>query len=176
MTAYPNLFSPVRIGTRELPNRIVHASTSTHYAQQGKVTQRLIDYYVNRARGGASLLVSEPMAMLSTQNLPTRPAVLSGANEGELRRWSEAVANEGGLMLGQVQDNGRGFRAGHRNLQAMGVSALPDDLSWTVPHAMEAGDIRRMIDEFVMSCAMLSVAGFAGVEISAGHGHLPPTP
>lgn len=172
MTAYPNLFSPVRIGTRELANRIVHASTSTHYAEQGKVTDRLIDYYVNRARGGASLLVSEPMAMLSTQTLPTRPAVLSGANADELKRWADAVGSAGGLMLGQVQDNGRGFRAGYRNLQALGVSALPDDLSWTVPHAMETGDVRRMLDEFVTSCGMLALAGFAGVEISAGHGHL----
>ena len=172
MTAYPNLFSPVRVGRHELPNRIVHASTSTHYASQGQVTGRLIDYYVNRAKGGASLLVSEPMGMLSTQNLPTRPAVLSGINADALKRWAEAVRREGGLMLGQVQDNGRGFRAGHRNLQALGASALPDDLSWTIPHAMETGDIRRMIDEFVTSCRMLAEAGFAGVEISAGHGHL----
>lgn len=172
MTAYPGLFSPVRVGEHDLPNRIVHASTSTHYAVNGQVTDRLIDYYVNRAKGGASLLVSEPMGMLSTQKLPTRPAILSGANGDALKRWAESVRRAGGLMLGQVQDNGRGFRAGHRNLEALGASALPDDLSWTVPHAMEAGDIRRMIDEFVNSCRMLADAGFAGVEISAGHGHL----
>lgn len=172
MTSYPRLFSPVRVGTRTLPNRIVHASTSTHYADRGRVTDRLIDYYVNRARGGAAMLVSEPMAMLHWQTLPTRPHVLSGINANMLPRWADAVAREGGLMLGQVQDNGRGFRAGYRNLDARGASALPDDLSWTVPKALETGEVYRMIDEFAASCRLLAEAGFAGVEISAGHGHL----
>lgn len=172
MTAYPHLFSRTRIGRRELRNRIVHASMSTHYADGGRVTDRLINYHVNRARGGASMLVTEPMAMLKRHTLPTRPAVFSGINDGALARWADAVAAEGGLMLGQIQDNGRGFRAGFRNDNAVGASALPDDLSWTVPHAMSAGEIRQMIDEFVFSARKLAEAGFAGVEISAGHGHL----
>ncbi|MBA16652.1 MAG: oxidoreductase [Sphingomonas sp.] len=172
VTAYPHLFSPVRVGGLTLPNRIVHASTSTHYADRGRVTDRLISYYANRARGGASLLVSEPMGMLHWQNIPTRPAVLSGINADMLPRWAEAVRREGGHMLGQIQDNGRGFRAGFRNLDARGASALADDLSWTVPHALETDAVRRMIDEFVRSCGLLAVGGFSGVEISAGHGHL----
>ncbi|WP_298669763.1 FAD-dependent oxidoreductase [uncultured Sphingomonas sp.] len=172
MTSYPHLFSPVRVGGHDLPNRIVHASTSTHYCVDGRVTDRLIDYYANRARGGASLLVSEPMAMLPWQTLPTRPQVLSGVNADALARWAETVAREGGLMLGQVQDNGRGFRAGFRNLAARGASALPDDLSWTVPEALSTADVHAMIECFVASCANLAKAGFAGVEISAGHGHL----
>lgn len=172
MTSYPHLFSAFKLGRRTLPNRIVHASTSTHFAQGGQVTDRLIAYYANRAKGGASLLVSEPMGMLSNQNLPTRPAVLSGINVDALMRWADAVGEHGGLMLGQVQDNGRGFRAGFRNLAARGASALPDDLSGTVPREMDVDEIRRMIDEFATSCRKLSDAGFAGAEISAGHGHL----
>jgi 2,4-dienoyl-CoA reductase-like NADH-dependent reductase (Old Yellow Enzyme family)/thioredoxin reductase len=172
VTAYPHLFSPVRVGTRELPNRVVHASTSTHYADRGRVSDRLIAYYSNRAKGGAAMLISEPMGMLGWQTLPTRPHVLSGLNADLLPRWAEAVAREGGLMLGQIQDNGRGFRAGFRNLDAQGASALPDDLSWTVPRVLGTGEVHRMIEEFVVSSELLAKAGFAGVEISAGHGHL----
>lgn len=172
MTSYPHLFSPVRVGEHALRNRIVHASTSTHYCEGGRIPPRLIDYYANRARGGAAMLVSEPMGMLHWQTIPTRPHVLSGVNAEMLRRWAEAVKAEGALMLGQVQDNGRGFRAGFRNLAAHGASALPDDLSWTVPEALDTAAVRQMIDEFVRSCALLAGAGFAGVEISAGHGHL----
>lgn len=172
MTAYPHLFSPVTIGTRTLPNRIVHASMSTHYADRGRVTDRLVDYYVNRARGGASLLVSEPMATLHWHKLPTRPMAFTAENEAAFARWAGAVQAAGGLMLGQLQDNGRGFRGGGRNDFAFGASPLPDDLSWTVPHALSTDAVRRMIDEFVASSLRLARAGFAGVEISAGHGHL----
>lgn len=118
------------------------------------------------------MLVSEPMGMLHWQTLPTRPHILSGINADILPRWADEVAQAGGLMLGQVQDNGRGFRAGHRNLEARGASALPDDLSWTVPQVLDTDGVLRMIDEFVRSCEMLAKSGFAGVEISAGHGHL----
>jgi 2,4-dienoyl-CoA reductase-like NADH-dependent reductase (Old Yellow Enzyme family)/thioredoxin reductase len=172
VNAYPHLFSPVDVGGRTLRNRIVHASMSTHFAQGGRVTDRLIDYYANRARGGAAMLVSEPMAMLSWQQLPTRPAVLSGVNADALARWAEAVNRHGSLMLGQVQDNGRGFRSGFRNPQAYGPSALPDDLSGTIPHALSIAQIERMIAEFAQSARALQQGGFAGVEISAGHGHL----
>lgn len=172
MTSYPHLFSPTKVGNRTLRNRVVHASMSTHYAEGGRVTPRLIDYYVNRARGGAAMLVTEPMAMLNWHTLPTRPAVLSGINTGELARWADLVGEQGSLMLGQIQDNGRGFRSGFRNPAALGASALPDDLSWTVPHALSTDEIRRMIEEFAISAAALQQAGFAGVEISAGHGHL----
>lgn len=172
MTSYPHLFSPVRIGARDLPNRVVHASTSTHYCDRGRVTDRLIDYYVNRARGGASLLVSEPMAMVHWHRLPTRPMAFTEENEAAFARWAGAVEAAGGLMLGQVQDNGRGFRGGSRNDFAVGASALPDGLSWTVPHALSTGEVRRMIEEFVASSARLARCGFAGVEISAGHGHI----
>ena len=54
----------------------------------------------------------------------------------------------------------------------MGASALPDDLSWTVPHALTTGEVEQLIAEFAESARILRDCGFAGVEISAGHGHL----
>ena len=118
------------------------------------------------------MLVSEPMGMLQWQQLPTRPAILSGINTDALARWADAVGAHDSLMLGQVQDNGRGFRSGFRNPNAYGASALPDDLSGTVPHALSIDGIATMIEEFAISARALQRAGFAGVEISAGHGHL----
>ncbi|MDE2465596.1 MAG: FAD-dependent oxidoreductase [Alphaproteobacteria bacterium] len=172
MTSYPHLFSPFSLRQSQLKNRIVHASMSTHYAQGGRVTEALVNYYVNRARGGAAMLVTEPMGMLPSQKIPSRPQVYSGAFRDDLARWAEAVRAEGSLLLGQIQDNGRGVRTGTRNPSAIGASALPDDLSWTVPHALETEAVARMIDDFARSAEILSDAGFSGVEISAGHGHI----
>ena len=45
---------------------------------------------------------------------------------------------------------------------------IPDDLSWTVPKAMSIDQIKEMIDDFVLSSKKLMLAGFNGVEISAG--------
>ena len=57
---FPRLFSPARFGALELPNRIVFAATSSELAdREGFVTDDMVEYYAERARGGAGLLVVE---------------------------------------------------------------------------------------------------------------------
>ncbi|UCE30297.1 MAG: NAD(P)-binding protein, partial [Burkholderiales bacterium] len=74
--------------------------------------------------------------------------------------------------LGQLMAPGRARHHPGRNDRAVGPSALPDDLSWTVPHAMSIDDIQHMVEEFGRASRRLQKAGFSGVEFSCGHGHL----
>lgn len=60
MNAFPHLFSPARVGRLALSNRIVFAATSSELADhEGFVTEDMVEYYAERARGGAGLLVVE---------------------------------------------------------------------------------------------------------------------
>jgi len=53
MTSFKCLFEPINIGKMKLKNRIVLAPMATHYGtKNGRMTQRQIDYYLERARGG----------------------------------------------------------------------------------------------------------------------------
>ena len=56
---YGNLFSPLRIAEPELPNHIIFPPISTNYTKDGFVTDRLIDFYAERARGGTGLIIVE---------------------------------------------------------------------------------------------------------------------
>ncbi|HSG66807.1 MAG TPA: oxidoreductase, partial [Gammaproteobacteria bacterium] len=145
---------------------------TTRRVRDGIATPEMIQYYANRARGGAALIVSEPLSMAQHQNLAHKVRVWSGENDDALKRWADAVEREDCRLLGQIQDAGRGRHERGRNPDAIGVSALPDDLSWTVPHVLTTDDIRRMIEQFAESSRRLERCGFSGVEISAGHGHL----
>ena len=50
---FPHLLSPGRIGNLELKNRVVMGPTETLYAtSDGEVTDKIIDYYTARAKGG----------------------------------------------------------------------------------------------------------------------------
>ena len=171
-TAYPHLFSPLTLAGYTLKNRIVHASMTTRYITDGLVTPRLIAYHVNRARGGAAMLVTEPLNMLRRQTSPHKVHVLRDSSRAGLEHWAAAVAAEGSLLLGQIQDPGRGRHQPGRSHDAIGASALPDDLSWTVPHALSTNEVQELIGEFACAARVLREAGFPGVEISAGHGHL----
>lgn len=169
---YPTLFSPTTIGGVPVRNRIAHASIVTRFVRDGHATDRLVSYLGSRARGGAGLVITEPVAMTFANRSPQRLRGWDDAASDDLRRLAAAVERWDSRLLGQVQDPGRGRHGTGRNEHAIGASALPDDLSWTVPHALTPARIRQLIDEWAAGCRRLHDAGFSGVEISAGHGHL----
>lgn len=171
-SAYPHLFSPLALRGARLRNRVVHASMSTRYSSDGEVTQQLIDYHANRARGGAAMLVTETMNLTPGQRSPHKVFVRRERNRAGLERWADAVRAQGSHLLGQVQDPGRGRHRPGRNASAIAPSALPDDLSWTMPRALTTAETEGLIEEFARGARILRDAGFSGVEVSAGHGHL----
>lgn len=169
---YPLLFSPLGAGRLRLRNRIVHASMSTRMAVGMRASPRLIDYFANRARGGAAMVVTESLSVARHQVLPHKLRIWSDEGVAELQRLAESVERHDCRLIGQIQDPGRGRHEKGRSPSAIGPSPLPDDLSWTVPRELDVDEIRRMIDDFAESAARLERCGFSGVELSCGHGHL----
>jgi 2,4-dienoyl-CoA reductase-like NADH-dependent reductase (Old Yellow Enzyme family)/thioredoxin reductase len=169
---YPHLFAPIQLSGVPLRNRIAHASMTTKHGRGQKATAPLINYHRSRAQGGAALIVTEPLSMLPWHTIDYKVSVTREECFDSLCEWAEAVEGAGARLLGQIQDSGRGRHERGRHPFALGPSALPDDLSWTVPHVMTADEVRRMIDDIVAGCVRLKEAGFSGAEISAGHGHL----
>lgn len=139
---------------------------------QSQVSDRQIQYYENRAKGGAALIVTEPLLMAPHQTNPARIRVWNDDNVGGLKRWADAVERHDCRLLGQIQDPGRGHHDAGRNYSALAPSALPDDLSWTMPHALTGSEIKNLIADFALSSARLQRCGFSGVELSGAHGHL----
>ena len=169
---FPTLFSPIDIGGITLRNRIIHAAIVTQYVADGAPTERLLNYYRARAAGGAAAIVTEPIAMTRFSRLPSRLRCWDDEGFDQLQRVAATINESGAHVLGQIQDSGRGRHTVGRNSEAVGASPLPDDLSWTVPAVLSLGDIREMIEHWAQGARRLQRAGFSGVEISAGHGHL----
>jgi dimethylglycine catabolism A len=169
---YPFLFAPYDGPRLRLRNRILHASMTTRRVTASLVTDEMIQYYANRAAGGAALVVSEPLNMARVQSAAHKVSVWDPRNADGLARWAAAIEQHDCRLLGQVQDSGRGRHERGRNPAAIGVSALPDDLSWTVPRVMRIDEIERFVTDVAESAHQLESHGFSGVEISSGHGHL----
>lgn len=171
-TDFACLLSPLHLGHHRLRNRLVHGSMTTCLARNGYITDRLVHYHRNRAVGGAAMIVTDSMAGLQSLAGGHRPSAWHERYLPGLSRLAEAVESEDCHLLGQFVAPGRARHVAGRSDDAVGPSALPDDLSWTVPHEMSADDVTRMVDEFARSSARLQRAGFSGVEFSCGHGHL----
>jgi 2,4-dienoyl-CoA reductase-like NADH-dependent reductase (Old Yellow Enzyme family)/thioredoxin reductase len=171
-TNFPTLFSPIEIGGVRLRNRVAHASIVSRFVKDGRPSDKLINYLGNRAKGGAGMIITEPVAMTFANRNPDRLRAWDDSALDGFKELAEAVEKWDSRILGQVQDPGRGRHATGRNEFAFGASALPDDLSWTVPHVLQPKDIKLMIEQWSEGSYRLQQAGFSGVEISAGHGHL----
>lgn len=171
-TDYPALLAPLTLAGRRLRNRVAHASMTTLMSSGGRVTETLITYHANRAKGGAAMTVTEPIGMMRHQAKLPRTQAWNDADLDGFKRWAEAVESQDCRLIGQIQDAGRGRHYPGRTPDAIGASALPDDLSWTVPHALSEAEIRRLIAEIAQSSLRLMRCGFSGVELSCGHGHL----
>lgn len=171
-TPYPALFSPHTIGTKSFRNRIAFASVFSGLVRNGEVTPELIDFHVSRARGGAGMIVAEAFGMWSMAAPLAQAQVFGQRDLGGFRRLANAVSAEGTHLIAQITEQGRGDMRPARRIFSVSSSARADDLSWTMPHAMTTSEIRQMISDMAESSARLKAVGFAGIEISAGHGHI----
>jgi len=171
-TDFASLCAPLTLAGRQLRNRVAHASMTTLMASGGRVSDTLITYHANRARGGAAMTITEPIGMAHHQARLPRTQAWNDADLDGFRRWADAVETQNCRLIGQIQDAGRGRHYPGRNPEAIGASTLPDDLSWTVPHALTVQEIRALISEIAEASHRLMRCGFSGVELSCGHGHL----
>ena len=57
------LFTPFELSGRRLRNRIVFPAVLSNYAREHRVTTQLVDYYAERAAGGAAMLVTEGLSI-----------------------------------------------------------------------------------------------------------------
>lgn len=171
--AYPHLFTAMRLGDQQFRNRIAFAAVFSARARDGDVTPELITFYANRAAGSASLIVTEPLSVLRQSDIfAGQVRVYQRSNIDGLRRWADAVHGHDSGIVAQLQDSGRGDVRPRRKPFSLAPSALPDDLSWTMPHALSGDEIDTVCEDFVSAAETLQRAGFNGIEISGGHGHL----
>ena len=173
MEDFPHLAQPLQLGASTLKNRIVHCAILTKFVRNQAPTEAYLTYHENRARGGAAMIVSETVNALRGQSM--RPDYLNAYSDkglSGLSRVADRIRQHDCLLLAQLQDRGRGHYAMGRIDNAYGPSALPDDLSGAVPHPLSISQIEYMVDDFSAASLRLQRAGYTGVEISAGHGHL----
>ncbi|UCG84714.1 MAG: NADH oxidase, partial [Dehalococcoidia bacterium] len=68
---FPSLFQPGRIGSLTLRNRIVMPPMGTWYAtDSGAVSQKHIDHYSERARGGVAMIIVETTTVDTSLGVP----------------------------------------------------------------------------------------------------------
>ena len=164
---------PARMGRLELRNRIVFPAMVTNYCStRGEVTDRLVAYHQERAKGGAGLLITE--ATYISPDGKSFPHQLGIDDDGllpGLRRLVESVHAAGARIAVQLCHAGRQTSRAVTGLPLLSPSVTRfgnDETS-----AMRQEDIDRVLRDYAGAALRAQKAGFDAVELHAGNGYLP---
>lgn len=167
---FPHLFQPLTLRHKTLKNRIVFGAHTANMAEGGLPGERHLGYYRERARGGAAMIVVEPVpvnahAVLTRGNFrPGDDAVIP-----HFRRITDACHEHGTVMIQQLYHVGahgdwdNSFAANH---SPSGAPSMHDSDG---SHKMNATEIVATIEAFAAAAGRAQAAGYDGVELMAAY-------
>lgn len=179
MSKIKKLLEPIKIGKLELRNRIVMPPMSTRFATpDGVVTRRMVDYYVERAKGGVGLIIVE-YAYIDTEASRggfCQLGVYSDDLIAGLNWLAEAVKAHGSKIALQICHSGRQTTPAITGRQPVAPSAIPykrlGGAHTLTPRELTTEEIEGIIESFGEAARRAKVAGFDAVELHGAHGYL----
>jgi N-ethylmaleimide reductase len=182
-TEITGLFTPIEVGSLQVPNRIVMAPLTRSRAGPGNVPTALNAlYYAQRASAG--LIISEATQVAPEgQGYVSTPGIHSTEQVDGWKCVTGAVHAAGGRMVLQLWHVGRishpsfqprgalpiapsAIRPNVKAFTAEGFEAIP------TPRALETSEIPGIVAQFAQGARNAIAAGFDGVEVHGANGYL----
>jgi len=165
---FHHLFQPLDLRHKRLKNRLTFGAHTANMSDNGLPSERHRGYYEERARGGAGMIVTEPMpvhpaAVLTARNYrPCDDAVIP-----KFREITEAVKQHDTVVLQQlyhVGEHGDYDNSFHANWSPSGMPSFHDSDG---SHAMTAAEIEETLQCFEDAAWRARESGFDGIELFA---------
>lgn len=172
---FPMLFSAGNIGNLVLSNRIIMAPMGSNFASAtGEITDAMIAYYQERARGGAGLIMVENSNVDYSrgQSSATHVRIDDDIFLPGLHALVDAIHREGskiGIQLNHVGGAGRKTFNGPFAPSSIKFAFTPDA---PPPIELSIDDIEDIIYKFGQAARRARVAGFDMVQVHGGHIYL----
>ena len=169
-TQFPTLFSPVKIAGAILKNRIVFGAHTPNLSHEGIPGKRHFGYYRERARGGAGMIVVEPMPAHRTGVL-TRGNFLHETDEliPHFRKITDECHKHGTVMCHQIYHVGGHGDQDNSWEPYWSPSGVPSYHDPWGSHAMTGPEIDELVAAFIDCARRDREAGFDGVDLFAGY-------
>ena len=168
----PHLFRPIQIGHLTVKNRLMMSAMSINFGVDDHchVTDPLIAYFVERAKGGAGMmLVGGGSVHPGGQELPDLPQMYEDGCIPALRRMVDQVRPYGARFGVQLMHGGRQSYLPEK----VAPSAIPAPaVVKGEVRALTVAEIRDLVACFGDAARRCREAGFDFVEIHGAHGYL----
>jgi 2,4-dienoyl-CoA reductase-like NADH-dependent reductase (Old Yellow Enzyme family) len=165
------LFTPYKIGSLSIPNRLIRSATAERMASENGTPQpALIELYRKLAAGGVGLIITGHFYVQPNGKAhPEMTGVYSDDLIPGLTLLSEAVHQEGGLIAAQINHGGMNSSAWH---DPMAPSEIQLPSMEHPAREMTINEIEETIRNFGQAARRVKEAGFDGVQIHSAHGYL----
>jgi mycofactocin system FadH/OYE family oxidoreductase 2 len=170
---FPHLFSPLRIGTVTVPNRISFSAHLTNLSEDCLPSARYAAYLAARARGGTGLIITEEQSVHPSDRAYEHliEAFRSDAVPG-YKDLTRAVHCYDTRVFAQLNHNGQQGSGRYSRLPLWAPSPVPDVMFRETPKVMELEDILEVEDAFATSALHVREGGFDGIELQFSHSSL----
>ena len=174
MTEFPKLFSPFKIGSLSMKNRMVMSPMETHLCdKEGFVTEEIISYYKERALGGVGYITMENTAVDPSGRVNNGMlCIYEDKFIPGLKKLTDCIHAAGGKIVIQLSHAGKEALPYFTGLKPVAPSAIPSPLTKEMPKELTIEEIRDLITKFTEGAARAIKAGFDGIEIHMAHGYL----
>jgi 2,4-dienoyl-CoA reductase (NADPH2) len=167
------LFSPIHINKMEIRNRLVMPAMHLGYTPGGFVSDRLIEFYQERAAGGVGMIIIGGCLIDEYSGLSDMIALHDDRYIEGLSKLAQSVQGQGARLFAQLYQSGRyahSFMIGGKT--PLAPSAVRSKLTGETPKAMDPAEIEMVQESFVQAALRAQKAGLDGVEVLGSAGYL----
>ena len=177
-----DLFSPVKLGSIAMSNRMVMAPLTRNRSSMEGVPQEMnVTYYEQRATAGLIITEATPISPMG-HGYPLLPGIYTDAQVAGWKKVTDAVHAKGGKIVIQLWHVGR---ISHPTLLNGATPVAPSAVKpagkaftfnglvdYVEPRALDASELPGIVSDYIQASKNAIKAGFDGVEIHSANGYL----
>lgn len=173
------LFTPITIGNMTLKNRIVMSPMATNFGTEtGDITDQQIAYYVERAKGGVGLIISESNYVSEEgSGARNRAGMVSDDVIEQHKKLVDSVHQYGAKICAQLHHAGavastEAIGQTPVSCSAVNYFSLGEKHIGLIPRELTVEEITRLVDCYAQAARRVVTCGYDAVLIHSAHGYL----
>ncbi|WP_371803991.1 oxidoreductase [Candidatus Lokiarchaeum ossiferum] len=168
-----NIWKPLKIGNLEIRNRMVIPAMHLGDANEGHITDEIIEFYRRRAQGGFGFIIVGGIGVSKRgQGVPAMISIDNDVYIPELKKLTDAVHQEGAKVCAQLYHAGAYSFSKITGEQAVSASAVYSRFTHETPRELSTEEVGEVQDNIVAAAERAVKAGFDSVELLSSAGYL----
>ncbi|WP_226434903.1 NADH:flavin oxidoreductase [Rhodococcus yananensis] len=168
----PTVFEPARLGPLTLRNRIVKAATFEGVMPRGAVSDDLVEFHTEVARGGTALTTVAYCSVSPAGRVHRDTLVLDADAVPGLRRLTDSVHAEGALASAQIGHAGLVANQISNGMRSTAPSTRISAPGMGLVKGATLAELDTIVDDYATAARYAVDSGFDALEIHLGHNYL----